>query len=514
MERPSDLYYDQSDGLRALYGFSYKYHTVEQFLGQLTHLKVGSAMADALAACYSRAWYDEKETLFIFSDWHIKPHWTKHWSHSGHITMWGRVMPGTKQLIINGPEGRLLGGWNYPVDAHLSKVLVDFESDLAAKLHRPVAYTIVDSEGSGLPLALRYEQAQRDYISVLPLSGQTTLSAFVVDGDWQLVEGDPGHQVVDATWANTDKAGEDPRRLVLMRPVGKTDPTRIYAGRIPKHLTAAQVPAAHRQRWDHQETRIREMVKAANLNANYGYTYDLVPSRTRQRQWQKAQERVESVQTRLDKCDDAMDDLQARLDHLTQQDNERRDGLKKAIDLAQTELKARRKTKRPVRRLEQRLKRAEQDLEQHAMRFQKRCNRLQGKLDAQRNRRDELAQILAQCQADRDAIDTEALCRERHLEKDQLMLNFQVLLTSLHDWTCAHYFAPPWQKLELDTAMKLVYRKPGCVAWYPDRVEVTLDPYRYAEHQQAMETTCQRFNAADLRWRDGRRLRFYLAQSP
>jgi hypothetical protein len=513
LERPSDLYYDQNDGLRALYGFTYKYHTVEQFLGQLTHLNVGQTMADSLAACYSQAWYAEKETLFIFSDWHVKPHWTKYWTHSGHITMWGRVMPGTKQLIINGPKGRLLGGWNYPVDAHLSKVLVDFESHLAAKLHRPIAYTIVDSEGGGLPLALRYKQAQRDYISVLPLSGKTTLSAFIVDDEWQLVEGDSDHEAVDATWANADKVSEDPRRLVLMRPLGKTDPTRVYAGRIPKHLTAAQVPTAHRQRWDNQETRIREMVKAVNLNVNYGYTYDLVPSRTRQRQWQKAQERVESVQTRLDKCNDATGDLQTQLDHLTQQAGKRRDSLQKAIDLAQTELKARRNANRPLRRLEQRLERAEQDLEQHTTRFLQRHSRLHGKLDTQRNRRDELAQLLAQRQADRDAIDTEALCRERHLEKDQLMLNFQVLLTSLHDWTCTHYFAPQWQKLEPDTAMKLVYRKPGCVAWYPDRIEVTLDPYRYAEHQQAMEATCQRFNAANLHWRDGRRLRFYLAQS-
>ncbi len=514
LERPSDLYYDQSDGLRVLYGFTYKYHTVGQFLGQLTHLNVGQTMADTLAASYSQAWYSEKETLFIFSDWHVKPHWTKHWMHSGHVTMWGRVMPGTKQLIINGPKGHLLGGWNYPVDAHLSKVLVDFESHLAAKLHRPIAYTIVDSEGGGLPLGLRYEQAQRDYISVLPLSGNTILSAFIVDEEWQLVEGDSEHQVVDATWADADKASKDPRRLVLMRPVGKTDPSRVYAGRIPKHLTAPQVPTAHRQRWNNQETRIREMVKAANLNVNYGYTYDLVPSRTRQRQWQKAQVRVQSIQTRLDKCNDAMHDLQIQLDHLTQQDNKHRKSLQKAIDLAQTALKTGRNAKRPVRRLEQRLGRAKRDLEQHTARFQRRLARLHGKLDAQRDRRKELTTLLTQRQVCRDAIDTDALCRERHLEKDQLMLNLQVLLTTLHDWACIHYFTPQWQKLELDTAMKLVYRKPGRVAWYPDRIEVTLDPYRYAEHQQAMEATCQRFNAANLHWRDGRRLRFYLAQSP
>jgi transposase len=513
LERPSDLYCDQSDGLRALCGFTYKYHTVEQFLGQLMHLNVARLLADALAACYSRAWYPGNEALFIFSDWHVKPHWTKHWAHSGHITMWGRVMPGTKQLIVNGPDGHLLGGWNHPVDTHLSKVLVDLEAHLAAQLNRPIAYNIFDSEGGGLPLALRYEQAQRDYISVLPLLDSTTLSTFTLKGEWQLVENDPDHEATDAVWSDTDKASGDPRRLVVMRPIGQTDPTRVYAGRIPKHLTAAQVPAAHRQRWANNERRIREMVKAANLNVNYGYSYDLVPSRTRQRLWQEAQDRVESVQIRIDEQTEAISHLQTQFDRLIQEDNEHRADLQNAIDLARTKLETQRRAKRPVRRLEQRLARAEQDLKQHTHRLQRRQTRLLNQLDDHRACQDKLTQLLTQHQADRDAIDTEALCRERNLQKDQLMLNLQVLLTNLHDWACACYFAPQWQKLDLDTAMRLIYRKSGRVVWYPDRIEVTLDAYRYAEHQQAMEFTCQRFNAADLCWRDGRRLRFYLAQA-
>lgn len=514
LERPSDLYYDQSDGLRALYGFTFKYHTVEQFLGQLTHLNVARTLADALAACYGRAWYPGNEALFIFSDWHIKPHWTKHWAHSGHITMWGRVMPGTKQLIVNGPDGRLLGGWNYPVDAHLSKVLVDFEAHLAMQMNRPVAYNIFDSEGGGLPLALRYEQAQRDYISVLPLSGGITLSAFALKGDWQLVEGDPDHEAVEATWADTGKASDDPRRLIMMRPVGQTDPTRVYAGRIPKHLVAALVPAAHRQRWNNQEARIREMVKAANLNVNYGYACDLVPSRTRQRQWQAAQERVESTQTRLDEQTEAISDLQAQLETLVRQDNEHRPDLQSAVETAKAALETHRQTQQPVRRLEQRLTRAQQALEQHDTHVQQHHTRLLSKLTDYCARRDKLTQLLTQRQSDRDAIDTEALCRERNLEKDQLMLNLQLLLTNLHDWARTHYFAPLWHMLELDTAMRLIYRKSGHVTWYADRIEVTLDAYRYAEQQQAMELTCQRFNAANLRWRDGRLLRFHLTQAP
>ena len=39
------------------------------------------------------------------------------------------------------------------------------------------------------------------------------------------------------------------------------------------------------------------------------------------------------------------------------------------------------------------------------------------------------------------------------------------------------------------------------------RVIFALMPYAYHDQQRAMEATCQRFNAANLRWQDGRLLR-------
>jgi hypothetical protein len=53
LTRPRDLYYDQGPGLQVLYGFSYKYLTVEHFLGRLTRLGVGQPLAEALAQTYS-----------------------------------------------------------------------------------------------------------------------------------------------------------------------------------------------------------------------------------------------------------------------------------------------------------------------------------------------------------------------------------------------------------------------------------------------------------------------------
>ena len=514
LTRPRGLYYYQGKGLKVLHGFTYKYLTLEHFLGELSRLQVGYPLADALAHSYGQAWYARDSPLFIFTDWHVKPHWTKHPAHSGHVTMWERVMPGTKQLLINGPDGHLLGGWNHPVDTHLNGVLVDLEADLATTLQRPIAYNIFDSEGSGLPVAERYAEAEREYISVLPRKGDQGLAAFELLGEWEPVEGDPDHEAVDARWKDPQKAQEDPRRLVLMRRRKDTDPTRIYAGRIPESLSAGAVPARFRQRWQHQERVIRQMVNGANLNANFGYVYSEVPNRTQRRRWEEMQEKVEVSERRLAEQKEALANLWRKLVALWKTYCQERETLEEEIEAQMTELARRREKGLAFRRCLRGLQSHQRRLDDLTARFQRRRCRLLERIARRRARRSELRRELAERQTARDAIDTESLCRERDLEKDQIMLDMQVLLTSLHDWARHRYFAPEWQHLELDKAIEMIYRKPGRVRWGKEEIEVVLDPYRYSEHQQAMEESCRRFNEAQVRWRDGRLLRIRVARDP
>lgn len=512
LTRPRDLYYYQGHGLKVLYGFTYKYLTLEHFLGQLTRLQVGYTLADALAKCYSQAWYPGDGPLFIFTDWHVKPHWTKHRAHSGHVTMWERVMPGTKQLLVNGPDGHLLGGWNAQVDTHLTQVLVDWEAELATKLQRAIAYNIFDSEGSGLPTAKRYAETKQAYLSVLPRQKSHTLDAFELLGKWKPVQGDPAHEAVDARWKDPQKAQEDPRQLVLMRRLEDSDPTRVYVGCNLENLSAGAVPARFRQRWHYQEGVIRQMVSGANLNANFGYRYCEVPNRTQKRRWEKAQEKVEVSERLLGQEQEALVNLWHKLTDRRKAYRQQRKTLSKEIDAKKAEFTRRQQEGRAIRRLQKGLHSRQRQLDDLAVAFQRRRCRLVQQIARRRTRRDELHQELAERRAARDEIDTESLCRERSLEKDQVMLDLQVLLTSLHDWARNHYFAPAWKRFELDTAVKLIYRKPGRVRWGKTDIEIVLDPYRYPEHQQSMEESCRRFNAAQVHWRDGRLLRIYVAR--
>jgi hypothetical protein len=512
--RPRDLYYYQGPGLRSLYGFTYKYLPLEHFLGHLTRLQVGLPLAAALAHRYSQSWYPGRAPLFIFTDWHVKPHWTKEDHLSGHVTMWGRVMPGTKQLLVNGPEGHLLGGWNYAVDSHLTHVLVDLEADLATILERPLAYTVCDSEGGGAPLAQRYATAGRDHISVLPRGETHRLSDFAVQGEWQPVVDDPTHEAAEARWQDAQRAQSDPRRLVLLRRVGDDDPTRIYAGRIPVSLPAAAVPAQHRQRWACQERKIQALIHGANLNANFGYTTTWVPDRTEQRRWEKAQAQVEVSERRLSEQSQAVTNLTGQITACQQATAEAQAALEAQLADRQAEIAQRQAEGRVWRRCQQGLHRLQAALRQVQTRGVRQLARLRAKLKQHQEQQAAVQAELSERVAARETLDTTALCRERDLQKDQIMLDLQVLLASLHDWVRQEYLAPEWQRLELDTATQLLYRKAGQVIWGPDTIEVVFDHYRYADQQRAMEETCRRFNAAQRWWRDGRLLRFRVAASP
>jgi hypothetical protein len=505
VERPRCFYYYQGDGLEAIYRFTYKYMTLEHFLGQLARIQVSASLAESLATVYAQAWYPGDDPLTIFVDWHTKPHWTKFHSHSGHIAMWGRTMPGTKQLILNSFDGRYLGGWNYPIDTHMTHILVDLEAALERTLARSIACTVMDSEGGGLPLGERYAEAERNYISVLPREHAYRLADFVLEGHWEPVKDDPEREAVFAHWADPKRVVEDPRQFTLMRPLNRTNPTRIYTGKFSSY-SAGEIPWQHRRRWPYNELRIRDLIHGANLNVNYGYTYTEGLNRTRQREWEAAQERVAVTERQLADRQAAVHNLRQHLADLQRTyANQHRD-LQRQLIQQRLDVQRRQRLGQTITRAVERVNGSRRQLDVLRQRFRKRQRRLLQRLYDHQTRSHELNERLLHRIALRDAIDTETLCRERDLEKDQVMLNLQILLANLHDWSARYYFDSHWRNLSLKKATQMIYRKAGRVTWRNDCIEVVLEPYRYSDQQRAMEASCACFNARNVHWRDGRRI--------
>ena len=392
----------------------------------------------------------------------------------------------------------------------MTHTLVDLEVALERSLARPIACTVMDSEGGGLPLGERYAEAGRSYVSVLPREHTYCLADFVLEGCWEPVKDDPKREATFAQWADPKRAAADPRQFVLVRPLGQTEPTRIYTGQFAG-LSAGQIPWLHRRRWPYNELRIRDLIHGANLNVNYGYAYAQNPNRTRQREWEAAQERVAVTARHLANHQAAVHNLRQRLAALQDAYTAQYRDLQGQLVRHRQQVQRRQRLGQTTTRTLKRINTRRRQLHALTQRFQKRQRRLCQQLHGHQTCSHQLKQRLLQRLALRDTIDTQTLCRERDLHKDQIMLDLQLLLANLHDWVAQSYFDPSWHHLSLEKATHMVYRKPGRVTWHSDRIEVMLEPYRYSDQQRAMQVTCARFNRARVRWRDGRLLHISVA---
>jgi hypothetical protein len=206
-----------------------------------------------------------------------------------------------------------------------------------------------------------------------------------------------------------------------MRPVGHSEPTRIYTGRFPEDLSAGEVPWLHRRRWPYNELRIRDLIQGANLNINYGYTYAEVPNRTRQRAWEAAQDQVEVTERQLSNHQAAVQNLRRRLAELQEAYAAQRRDLERQVVRQRLDLQGRQRLEQTTTRSQQRIDRLRRELAALTERFQRRQRSLRHQLQQHQTQAGELRARLAQRLAVRDAIDTETLCRERETEKDQII---------------------------------------------------------------------------------------------
>jgi hypothetical protein len=131
------------------------------------------------------------------------------------------------------------------------------------------------------------------------------------------------------------------------------------------------------------------------------------------------------------------------LAQLRQSYGQKRTALGQALKLDQQTLIQRQQAGQATVRCQQGIARRQQLLQALTARYQKRRGALLTRLRQQRQQQCQLQAQLAEREACRDAIDTDTLCRERHLEKDQIMLNLQLLLTNLHDKRSTLWVGPP-----------------------------------------------------------------------
>jgi hypothetical protein len=509
--RPWQLRYDQGDGLLAASGIAYRFSTVAQFLNDLTWLRIGTSLAEALCARIVQARYPVGTSLRLYLDGHEKPHWTARTMPCGRVAMLDRVMPCTHQMVVNDAQGYVLLILDRPGDHHLGRELLHLDTEVERITDRAVELVIADREANSLALAQAYaESGQRHLLTMLDANQYHGVDDFTLLSDWSGVAEQADESVAAARWANEEAHPDDPRCFYLVRDDATGDLRAVYTSTLEVgHLKPLGVRTAYRRRWACQENVIKEMVNGANLNANYGYQQRAVPNRQALRQQAERQARVAVTERQLATNARQLAEQRHRQETRTARYTQQRSELEQRLAARQTELTQRQAAGQPVRRLTRQIAHLEQRQQALTADYEQRLQRQA--MQPLVERRVALEVELARRQAAVAAIDVNRPMFERDLEKDQIMADWQGLLTNLHHWGREHYFPSAWQGLQLETAIQLIYQKPGRVVQTAERVEITLRAYAYRQDQEAAEAACTRFNARQVRDPAGRLIQITVA---
>jgi hypothetical protein len=521
--RPWQLRYALGDGLLGVCRIAYRFDTIERCLGELTRLRVGEALRQALCRTWVHTLTEAGESLQIYVDVHLKPHWTHLFMPCGKVTMLNRVMPCTRQVVVTNAQGYVWELRDQVGDAHLTHSLLELEQDLEQVTGRRVTLTVVDREANGLELAQNYSQS--DHFALLTLLDSNVSAGlevgtpacqqvFRLTGRWQPLAAQPGESLAPAVWAAERATPDDPRVFWLVRNDKSQQLLAIYSLSQPVANCAPDVSAllkgsgardAYRLRWSASENVIREMINGDNLNENYGYDYSPVPNRLRQRQHAEAQAQVNTTQTQLANTQHQLAEAQAQLAQREQSWLTQQAALNAAHTERQAELQVRQQAAQPTRRVEQQLAHLECQMDNLNQRYTQRTQKIQARtLAPLEARREQLEATLAERQTALSQIDLTQPMFERNLEKDQIMADFQAALLNAHHWCCEHYFTGEWSRLELETATARIYRQRGRVRYADDRVDVTLAAFAYRAEQNLAEAACARFNATQVHDAAGR----------
>jgi hypothetical protein len=374
--------------------------------------------------------------------------------------------------------------------------------------------TIAVREADSLALAQAYAASEHHHLlTMLDADQYQGVDDFTVLSAWTELPQRPGESAAAAIWAKAADHADDPRCFYLIRNDVSSRLCAVYAITLGVgHLDPVGLPTTYRRRWNCQENPIKELVNGANLNQNYGYRQHPVPNRTALHQQAKLQERVAVIERQLATNQNRLEQQQQRQETWTARYTQQWQDLQDQRIARQAEREQRQAAGQPVRRVTQQIARLEQRQQtlttNHEQRLQRiRCQDVPPLL----KRRAALETELTQRQAAVTAVDVDRPMFERDLAKDQIMTDWQGLLANLHHWSRDRYFPPAWQALQLETATKLIYNKPGRVVQTAERIEVTLKAYDYRPEQAAAEAACAQFNTRQIRDLAGRLVQIVVA---
>jgi hypothetical protein len=329
MERPIDLNNYEGKTLGAITSPDnrhVKYKTTDRFLRELTSLEIGNNMSYSLLGCYYKTFYGITG-MPLYVDGHFKAVWTLKNIPKGKHGMMDRIMPGLKQIFLNGHNGHPLLHRTCPGDRHLTKeilpIIKDFENFIGSEV---VNLVVFDGEGCSLEVFRDFDNFNKNRENkIYPLtvldSNQYQLKDFKIkdgncrrplkNGDFEVYKRDKKGRVITRVALvefdylnNTNKKPKDVEEYLMRCALVKKENGKFTA--IITTLTSEAILSGtelanlYYNRWPCQEAKFKEMTRYCNLNINHGFKKKKVFNRMADRRLKKTEKSLAYDKRRLE----------------------------------------------------------------------------------------------------------------------------------------------------------------------------------------------------------------------
>ena len=329
LERPIDLNTYEGKTLGAITSPDnrhVKYKTTDRFLRELTSIDIGNNMSYSLLGCYYKTFYGITG-MPLYVDGHFKAVWTLKNIPKGKHGMMDRIMPGLKQIFLNGQDGHPLLHRTCPGDRHLTRELLPIVEDFENIVGRDVANLLVfDGEACSLEVFKDFDNLNKSRESgIYPLtvldSNQYCFEDFKVKDrscqrllknvDFEVYKRDKKGRVISRVALvefdylnNTNKKRKDAEEYLMRCALVKKENGKLTAivSTMPYEVISSGTELAnlYYNRWPCQEARFKEMTRYCNLNINHGFKKKKVFNRMADRRLKKTEKSLAYDKKRLE----------------------------------------------------------------------------------------------------------------------------------------------------------------------------------------------------------------------
>ncbi len=456
MERPIEL--DNYDGrtlgaITSPSGQHARYRTTDRFLRDLTALKAGTELSLALAGCYYKAFYGT-ERMPVYVDGHFKAVWTLKNIPKGKHGMMDRVMPGLKQIFLNGNKGHPLLHKTCPGDRHLTKELLPIVEDFEQAIGEEIVNAVVfDGEGCSIDVFRAFDglnevREKRIYPVTVLDSNQYRWEDFKVldgkgtrvveDSDFEVLKRNKRGKVVSRValvefdyLSNANRRQKEkeqyPMRCALVKKENKKLTAIVTTMPFREISSGTELANLYYTRWPCQEAKFKEMTRNCNLKVNHGFKKEEVFNRMAAKKLKSAERSLNYEIRRRDNLQEKQEGVKRQMEKRMAQREKTREKLECQIETIEIKISERGGDESKLR---MRLEKRERELETEEAKYQDKIRVLKEKEIELEKRK---SQILNSLESNREEV---AKWRrklentpfyELDTEMDHIMTNFKIL---------------------------------------------------------------------------------------